>query len=383
MGTPMKKRYIYSSIKQDLEKKMVFIGGPRQVGKTTLGLSLIGPKTTVKSPAYLNWDVLLDRDAILKQQVPSGQNLIFFDEIHKYARWRGLIKGLYDKNRGEMQFVVTGSARLDLFSKGGDSLQGRYHYYRLHPFSLNELSSNPSKDDLENLMRLGGFPEPLFSGTEKDLRRWQLERNRRVLYEDLRDLERVKDVSLIELLLTTLPERVGSPLSIENLRVLLDSSHQTIERYVKILERLYVVYRIAPYGAPKIKAVKKEQKLYFWDWAQVEDKGARFENMVAGHLLKYCHFIEDTEGFKMELRYIRNVELKELDFVVIKENKPLFAVECKAGERQLSPHIQYFKDRLNIPKVYQVHLGQKDFGNEKTTGRVLPFTTFCKELELV
>jgi predicted AAA+ superfamily ATPase len=379
-GGDFMKRYLFGPIQSDLTQKMVFIGGPRQVGKTTLSLSLLGPNITNKSPAYLSWDILADRANLLEQKIPARKNLIVLDEIHKYARWRGLIKGLYDKNKGSVNFVVTGSARLDHFSKGGDSLQGRYHYYRLHPLSLTELNKSPTKDDLNSLLELGGFPEPFLSGSARNHRRWQLERNRRVLYEDVRDLETVKDISLIELLMSTLPERVGSPLSIEKIRSLLDSSHQTIDRYIQILERLYVIYRIAPFGAAKIKAVKKEQKLYFWDWTQVTNKGALFENLVASHLLKYCHFIEDTEGYEMDLRYIRSMDKREIDFVVIKDKKPLFAVECKTGERQLSPNIEYFKSRLEIPEVYQVHLGAKDFGDAATTGRVLPFTTFCKEL---
>lgn len=377
------KRYLFDPIRLDLNKKMVFIGGPRQVGKTTLSLSFLGTRASTKSSAYLNWDALDDRSKILEQKIPSEQKIVILDEIHKYARWRSLVKGLYDKNKEEIQFLVTGSARLDHFSKGGDSLQGRYHYYRLHPFSLMELNPKANFSDLTNLLKLGGFPEPFLSGEEKNLRRWQLERNRRVLYEDLRDLETVKDVSLVELLLSTLPERVGSPLSVEKLRILLDSSHQTIERYLKILEKLYVVYRIAPFGTAKIKAVKKEQKLYFWDWSQVSDPGVRFENFVASHLLKYCHYIEDTEGFEMDLRFIRNVDLKEIDFVVLKNKKPIWAVECKTGEKKLSPHLEYFKTRLQIPKIYQVHLGKQDYGNESTTGRALPFAKFCQEVGLV
>lgn len=316
---------------------MVFIGGPRQVGKTTLSLSLLGPNTKINSLAYLNWDSLVDREQILGQKIPSRQKIVVFDEIHKYARWRGLVKGLFDKNRNEVNFIVTGSARLDHFSKGGDSLQGRYHYYRLHPFSLGEISKHASKSDVDILFKLGGFPEPFLSGSEKDLRRWQMERNRRVLYEDLRDLETVKDVTLVELLLATLPERVGSPLSVEKLRILLDSSHQTIERYIKILEKLYVVYRVPPFDTAKVKAVKKEQ----------------------------------------------NVDQKEIDFVVLKNKEPIFAVECKVGVKQLSPHLAYFKQRLGIPKVYQVHMADDDYGNESSTGRLLPFEVFCHELGLV
>ncbi|MCC6275401.1 MAG: DUF4143 domain-containing protein [Leptospiraceae bacterium] len=135
-------------------------------------------------------------------------------------------------------------------------------------------------------------------------------------------------------------------------------------------------YRILPFGSPKIRAVKKSNKLYLWDWAEVENPGARFENMVAGHLLKYCHFLEDTQGYSMELRFIRDTDLREIDFVVLQNKKPLFAVECKTGEKSISPHIKYFRERTNIPKFYQVHLGTKDFADKSI--RVTPFEKFCK-----
>ena len=206
----------------------------------------------------------------------------------------------------------------------------------------------------------------------------------RVTYGDLRDLENVRDVSLIELLIQNLPERIGSPLSIQNLREVLSVSHDSVSRWLKILEALYFIFRISPFGSPKIKAVTKEQKLYLWDWSQnKEDEGARFENMVASHLLKYCHFIEDTEGHVMELRYLRDKDKREVDFVVLKDKKPLFAVEAKVSDsKQPTPEATYFRARTNIPRFYQVHLGQEDYGNENTSVRVLPFWKFCKELAL-
>lgn len=379
----LEKRYLRQPLVEDLKKKMVFIGGPRQVGKTTLSLSFLSNDKSESNPAYLSWDDIHDRQLILNQELPPAQKLIILDEIHKFKSWRTLVKGLFDKNKSKIQFIVTGSAKLDYFLKGGETLMGRYHYYRLHPFSINEVSKKPTKTDVNQLLNLGGFPEPFLAGDLKTLRRWQLERNRRIVYDDLRDLESVKDIVILENLISVLPERVGSPLSVEKLRVLLNTSHQTMERYIQILERLYVIYRIPPFGSARVKAVKKEQKLYFYDWSQVQDPGARFENMVAGHLLKYCHFIEDTEGYQMELRFIRNVEGKEIDFIVLKDKKPLFAVESKTGERALNSAIGYYKDRLKIPKVYQIHLGEKDFGHPETTGRVLPFIRFCAEEGLV
>lgn len=375
-----KIRYLSDSISQDLHEKMVFIGGPRQVGKTTLSLQFLA-KPSEKSPAYLNWDRLSDRQLILRDQIPLNEPLIIFDEIHKFRNWRSLIKGLYDKNKSENQFIVTGSARLDHFRKGGDSLLGRYHYYRLHPFSLNELAKHPTPEDLKVLLNYGGFPEPLFAQNQTKQRRWQRERIQKVVYEDLRDLETVKEISLIELLVDSLPARVGSPLSLKGLAEDLQVSQQTVARWVTILDNLYLTFRISPYGAPKIRAVKKEQKVYFWDWTQNESIGARFENLVASQLLKYCNYKEDTEGYKMELRFLRDTDKREIDFVVLRNNRPLFAVECKTGEGALSPHIKYFSERTNIPAFYQVHQGTKDYGREPH-GRVMPFIKFCKELGL-
>ena len=374
-------RYIFHAISKDLEKKMVFIGGPRQVGKTTLSLQFFKSKASEKNIGYLNWDYLADRSLILKNQLPLTEPLLIFDEIHKYRNWRSLMKGLFDKYKNSIRFIVTGSARLDHFRKGGDSLLGRYHYYRLHPLSLMELSKAPNNKDLQNLLTYSGFPEPFFEKDEKFLRRWQKERVQKVVYEDLRDLETVKEISLIELLVETLPSKIGSPLSVKNLAGDLQVSQPTVARWLTILDNLYLTFRISPYGAPKIRAVKKEQKIYFWDWTQNDEIGPRFENLVACQLLKYCHYLEDTEGHKMELRFLRDTDKREVDFVVLQNKKPLFAVECKTGERILSNHIKYFSKRTNIPAFYQVHQGQQDYGKE-TTGRVLPFVKFCKELGL-
>ncbi|MFQ6678267.1 MAG: ATP-binding protein [Fidelibacterota bacterium] len=370
-------RYIKRFVEEDLKTRMSFIGGPRQVGKTTLALSLL-TNGSEKHPAYLNWDHLKIRNTLLKGELPPNQPIIIFDEIHKYKRWRNLVKGFYDTLKNDVHFIVTGSAQLDHYRKGGDSLQGRYYYYRLHPISLMELNDHPNQNDLNVLFKFGGFPEPLRNGKETFWKRWQRERIQRVIYDDIRDLEHIREISLMELLAEELPNRVGAPLSIRNLRILLEIAPDTCIRWITIFDQLYYSFRISPYGAPKIRAVKKEQKLYLWDWSLIEEQGYRFENLVACQLLKYCHFIEDTKGYNMELRFIRDTDKREVDFVVLKDKNPLFAVECKTGERNLSPAIPYFSDRTNIPKFYQVHMGSKDV--VKNGFRILPFTTFCEEL---
>ncbi|MFC1679196.1 ATP-binding protein [Elusimicrobiota bacterium] len=376
-------RYLADHIDADLTEKMVFLGGPRQVGKTTLSLGLLRPKGADESHAgYLNWDDIQARGPLLRGNLPPAQQRIILDEIHKFKGWRNLVKGFYDKNKSKMSFLVTGSARLDYYRKGGDSLQGRYHYYRLHPLSVNELGRRTASSDLEQLLRFGGFPEPFLAADEKSWRRWHRTRIERVVYQDLRDLENVKEISLIELLVEHLPACVGSPLSIKSLSDLLQVSHASVDRWIRMLERLYVCFRIPPFGSPKIRAVRKEKKLYFWDWSQVETPGARFENMVASQLLKYCHLLEDTEGYRMELRFIRDTDKREIDFVVLQEKKPLFAVEVKTGERRPSPATAYFRERTSIRRFYQVHLGEKDYGDAQRGVRVLPFARFCKELRL-
>ncbi len=375
----LRKRYLREVVEKDLSERMVFVGGPRQVGKTTFALSFLS-ESTEKHPAYLNWDNPKIRSLLLKGELPAGESCIILDEIHKFARWRNLVKGFYDANSSTTSFLVTGSARLDYYRKGGDSLQGRYHYYRLHPFSLLELNPSGNRNDLEALLKFGGFPEPILRSEERFWRRWQRERIQRVIYEDIRDLENIKEISLLELLGEELPNRVGSPLSIKKLKELLQVAHETAARWLEIFERMYFCFRISPYGAPKIRAVKKEQKLYLWDWSLVNDTGARFENFIAAQLLKYCHFIEDTEGYNMELRFLRDTDKREIDFVVMKDRKPSFAVECKAGESGLNPAIHYFKERTDIPKFYQVHKGKKDYLKDGV--RVLPVEKFCKELSL-
>lgn len=375
-------RYLKAQVSSDLNDKMVFIGGPRQSGKTTFALSFLGKDADESHLGYLNWDDLIDREKLLKGEIPANQPLLILDEIHKFAQWRNLIKGFYDKNKSKISFLVTGSARLDTYRKGGDSLQGRYHFFRLHPFSLNEIDSSADKASLEQLLQFGGFPEPFLKGTEKFHRRWSREYASRIVYGDIRDLENLREISNIENLLIHLPDCVGSPLSVNSLSNLLQTGHPTMEHWLSILEKLYVTFRIPPFGAKKIRAVKKEKKLYFYDWSKISEKGIRFENLVACQLLKYCHFIEDTEGYDMELRFIRDTDKREVDFVVLKDGKPEFAVECKCGEKSVSPHCRYFRNRTKIPVFYQVHLGEKDFGNAETDVRVMPFTSFCHELNM-
>lgn len=373
------ERYLKAAIAADLSEKMVFLGGPRQVGKTTLALSLLaGADETHR--AYLNWDDATARRMLLQGALPAGERLVILDEIHKYKGWRNLVKGLYDTHKSSRQFLITGSARLDHYRRGGDSLQGRYHYHRLHPLSLFEIAPRASAADLDHLLQFGGFPEPFLKGNTRHWKRWQREHLSRVIHEDLVSLEHVKEVSQLDLLAQVLPERVGAPLSLNNLRQDLSVAFETVDRWILILENLYFCFRIQPYGLPRLRAATKERKLYMWDWSVCVQAAARFENLVASNLLKYCHRVEDTEGERMELRFVRDSMGRELDFVVVRNNKPEFAVECKMGERQVSRNIAYFSQRTGVPQFYQVHMGEKDYEVAEYKTRVLPFAAMARIL---
>ncbi len=349
------KRYLEQQIRKDLQKKMVFLGGPRQVGKTTLALQVAGSRK-----GYLNWDVDEHRETILKKELPP-QPLLIFDELHKYRSWRNYLKGLYDLRKQNLKILVTGSARLDYYRFGGDSLQGRYHYLRLHPLSVAELKIK-SSSDLHTLLELGGFPEPFLGGSGIEAKRWSREYRTRFIRGDLAAVELIQDLGKLELLVLRLPDLVGSPLSLNALREDLQVSHKTLSHWVDILERLYGIFRIAPFGPPKIRAVKKERKHYHYDWALVSDQAKRFENMVACHLWKYAHFLEDTEGRDMELRYFRDVDGREVDFVLMENAQPVLFVECKWSDEGVAKPLRYLGSRFPGVPAWQIYAeGKKDY----------------------
>jgi len=363
----LRNRHLTKNILHDLAEKMVFIGGARQIGKTTLAKELIAPH--FKEFAYFNWDVRSDRKKIMDSEYPGSAELLIFDEIHKYRKWKTLIKGEYDAHKERYKFLITGSARLNIYRKGGDSLQGRYHYYTLHPFSLAEIlnisneieifkeppiSSADHFNDLKTLEHFGGFPEIFLRQDDRSLRRWHNEKIERLFREDIRDVEAIRDIGNMQLLSDILPSKVGSLLSVNSIREDLEVSHRAISNWINILEQFYYHFRIYPFQKQIIRSIKKDPKLYLFDWSEVEDEGARFENLIASHLLKLVQYLKEYEGYKTNLFYLRNVDKKEVDFLVTVDDKPWFCVEAKLNDTSPSPSLFYFKERLNIPYGYQV-----------------------------
>lgn len=367
------KRSLLESIVDDLKERMVFLSGPRQTGKTTLARQAL-ERLSPKHPVYLNWDSPRDRKIIRTLSWDRTPKVAALDEIHKYSRWQSLIKGFHDTEGSRQRLLITGSARLDIYRRGGDSMLGRYFPYRLHPFSVGEITrdgkpaefgllrhpdrwpeaDSAGQDVVESLLENGGFPEPFLHGTARFTGRWRLARRERVLSQDLRDISLVRDISLIEQLLDLLTYRVGSPLSINSLRQDMESDHKTISHWIELLERLYVVFRIPVYAGRLARSLRKERKLYFWDWTDVPDPAARYENMVASHLLKYCHWMRDVEGMNVELAYLRDREKREVDFVILKNRAPWVMIEAKQTDSRPSANLRYFQERLDAVFAVQV-----------------------------
>jgi predicted AAA+ superfamily ATPase len=349
------QRYLEEHIKRDLGKKIVLVSGPRQVGKTTLSRQLVDPYV------YLNFDSSPDREMIRKLEWDRRARLVIFDELHKMKNWKSWLKGVYDTEGIPPAILVTGSARLDLYRKGGDSLAGRFFSYRLHPLTVREIcNSLPEKSEvaIHHLLRLGGFPEPYLGKDEGAARRWRRTHIDTIIRQDLLDLEKIRDLKSVEILIDLLRMRVGSPTSFSSLAEDLQVSPHTVQHWLQVLEQLCIVFPVRPYHRNIARSLLKEPKFYFFDVGDVKDDlGARLENLVATALLRELHLLEDTTGRKTALHYLRDKEKREVDFLVVIDGHPVLMVEVKAGEDSFEKSLFRFRRHLPGTRAVQVVLG--------------------------
>ena len=374
------KRYIENFLYPDLKEKIVLLSGARQVGKTTLAHSLDLSKT------YLNFDSLKDRIIINGQEWNRDVELIIFDELHKMKNWKSWIKGIYDTEGIRPSLLVTGSARLDTYRKTGDSLAGRYFSYRLHPFSVKEVCTYTdidAKEAVRRIMLFGGFPEPFLKNNEVFARRWRKSHLDTIIREDLLDLEKVRDIKSIELLIDMLRTRVGSSVSYQSLAEDLQVSAPTVKHWLSILESLYIIFPVRPYHKNIARSILKEAKYYFYDTGAVEgDDGAKLENLTASAFLKELHFVEDTTGSRCALHYLRDKEKREVDFLLLIDDKPLYLIEVKVSDDTFSPALFRYNNLIPSAKAIQIVLNLRE-KKMKNNIKMYPVSNFLKDFNIV
>jgi len=374
--------------------KMIFLTGPRQVGKTTFArmwLESVGSKDT-----YFNWDdpsVVIEYKKnplyfrnVIDEKIKNKPVPLVFDEIHKHTAWRDILKGLYDTNRERMRLLVTGSARLGFVRKSGDSLVGRYFSYQMFPLGLPEVVGNfsyvlqddrpfadgellarfareadikPAIEGLEQLLKFGGFPEPFLKGSDRFHRRWQNDYKTLLTKEEVRDFSRIQDIKGLETMVEILPTKVGSNLSIPSLVDVLNVSHKTITNWIEVLKGVYLVFTIAPWHRNIKRSIVKVKKLYFFEWSLLSDSGSRFENLLAVSLLRMAARFTEIGIGNFEVCYIRDKEKREVDFVLVKDNEPVALFEAKESGTSISKPGSFYSKKLNIPLFQIVHKARK------------------------
>jgi len=391
---------VYESIILDhfsRNEEMLFISGARQVGKTTTAREVLG------DGKYLNWDIQEDRLAIiqgqrqLEERLPAvAEQVVVFDELHRYSDWKNFIKGLYDLHQGRRwKILVTGSSRLDTFVKGGDSLLGRYFPLQMFPISAGELVRSgfpedpislprqPDEDAWEALLEYGGFPQPLQKANARFYRQWSRTRRDRLFTEDIRTLGSGYDISKIELLSELITLQATSALNYSSYAKRVRASVESIQRWVVLLEQLSYCFTIRPWARNISRSILKEPKIYLTDWASISDAGKRNENFVACSLLKAVSCWNDTGTGDFGLNYIRTKDKREVDFLLTRESKPWVLIEVKTSDKALSPQLKYFQDLTGAPHALQVvmNLPYKEFDCFSfSSATVVPARTFLTQL---
>ncbi len=344
-------------IKKDIEKKMVFIVGPRQVGKTWLAKEIGKEYETT----YLNYDDIVDRKIMKEREWSIDTELLILDELHKMPKWKNFLKGLYDTKNEKLKILVIGSARLDVFRQSGDSLAGRFFVHHLLPFSPSELADTEYEKDIERFINRGGFPEPFLTEEENDAKRWRNQYIDGLIREDILDFEKIHDFKAIKLVFELLRRQIGSTISYTSIARDVGISPTTVKKYIQIFEALYIVFRITPYSNNIARSLLKEPKIFFFDTGLViGDSGSRFENLIALGLLKDVLAQNDYLGKRKQLKYLRTKDGKEVDFAIIDDGKIEKIIEAKNANKNIDKNLKYFANTYSLNAVQVVNKLEKE-----------------------
>jgi len=366
------EKYILS----DLDKKIVLLVGPRQAGKTWLAKTIA---TKFPNSVYLNYDQHTDRKILTEQSWLDTTDLLILDELHKMPDWKNYLKGLYDTKPSSMRLLVTGSARLDVYDKLGDSLAGRYFRHRLLPFSLSEIKQVQEEPNINKLIERGGFPEAYLAESTTEANRWRLQYINSLLSTDIFEFDTIHNFKAVRLVFDLLRNKVGSPISYQSLAEDVEVSPSTIKKYIQILEALFIVFRITPYSKNIARSLLKEPKLYFFDTGLVQgDEGARLENFVAISLLKHVYGMVDYQALSYDLHYLRTKDGQEVDFALVRDDTIEKIIEVKLSDREISKPLLNFSNRYGYEAIQLV----KSLGNEyqHLNVKVLKAETFLRNL---
>ena len=359
------RRVQISAILHDLGKKMVFLVGPRQVGKTWLARDIA---TGFNHAVYLNYDQPKDRVIIEQQAWLETTEFLILDELHKMPGWKNYLKGIYDTKPSHLQILVTGSARLDIYDQLGDSLAGRYFRHRLLPLSLTELKQANHTVDLERLLSRGGFPEPYFEEQAVDAERWRMQYKNSLLSTDVFEIERIQNIKAIQLIVELLRHRVGSPISYQSLSEDVGVSPTTVKLYIQILEALYIIFKVRPFSKNIARSLLKEPKIYFFDTGLVAgEEGSRLENLVAVSLLKHVYGRADYKAQECDLYYLRTKDGREVDFAVILNHEVEQMIEVKSSDANPSPSLVYFQKKYQYPAIQVVKSLRQEYKTDQVT----------------
>ncbi len=350
-------------------RQMAFVVGPRQVGKTTVCRGL--------ARDYLDWDNEDEREIILRGPKAVAEHarlsvaaerlpVLALDELHKYRRWKLFLKGFFDTYEDRVRILVTGSSRLDVYRRGGDSLMGRYFLFRMHPFSVGEIArqSVPEEpvrpprpiadDDWRALWEHGGYPEPFVRRAARFSARWRSLREAQLLKEDVRDLTRIQELDQLATLGRLLARQSGAQLVFSSLAKQIRVSENTVRNWIATLGSLQYGFVIRPWHKNLARALRKEPKWFLRDWSGIEEAGSRAETFCACHLLKAVEGWTDLGLGEFELRYVRDKQQNEVDFVVVRDGTPWFLVEAKHRDAKLSPALAYFQAHTGCAHAFQV-----------------------------